>query len=156
MKMTAKEIKELAPELVLGAAIDADTLCSDYHYSAKLDDIFDYLAPDISKSFLEDVHKETVSPEPEDTSSSDTESANGEQSGESTEPPSATNTAKALSDVLVCCERFASKVFIDIGDGCPECLEASLRELSLAGADSFVLSASLSTHKDGQPNAYEN
>lgn len=113
-----KRIKEACPELAVGICMDADLLYSDSIYTAKLDDIFDYLAIDLTAKL------------PASSDDGGTTQAFFEASGA----------------YLVIAQRFESRMLVRSGDGCELCKSTAKEAFEALGVDSFMLVCGVCGH----------
>ena len=135
------ELKSSAPELAVGIALPADVLLADSVFCAKLADIFDYIAVDLTSEFSSVVADYTSTPSAHDTETNDENVTEGEQNNNVTDPIA--DSIKRAARIFL---RFGAKAYIDIGDGCAYCTETASNKLKASGVDSFVLSVSKSHH----------
>lgn len=136
-------LKKTAPELAVGIALDADTLLGDSVFCAKLADIFDYIAVDLTSEFSSLVAEYSpAAPSANDTEKDEDSDTNNAQGQEGSDPLS--DSIKLASRIFL---RYGAKAYIDIGDGCEYCKKTAQEKLKAAGVESFVLSVSKTHHK---------
>ena len=111
-------IKERAPSLAVGITVSAQE-CADYMYIARLDDIFDFIALDLSEAFSRDV---ALYPESE-------YSAEAEYS-----------LASQLSEHFFTLERYSSRVYIRVSEDSTRTLSLARSILEAEGVSSALIS----------------
>lgn len=124
-------VKDRAPELRLGILIDPNVDSEDDMYLARLDDIFDYIALDLTGAFALDT---AAYPDGKWT-------AEGEYKLE-----------QALGAHVFTLERYPSRVYIELSEECSHCTSLARDIFASLEIDSFILDIKLQDNKDNERN----
>ena len=134
-----KALKRECPELAVGILITAET-ASDTLLCAELDDIFDFLAFDLTSAFVKTVQE--YDPDADEQDEDEAESEDGAQET----VPSQSELYLGIESLLVTLERFTARVYIDIGDGCEYCLKTAKSALASLEVENYMLTLSAAQH----------
>lgn len=120
-------IKDRAPDLRLGILIDPSGVTDDVMYLARLDDIFDYIALDLSEVFALD-----IAAYPEAKWSADAEY----------------KLTESLNSYFFTLERYPSRVYIGMSEECSHCILLARDILASLEIDSFILDIELKDNNE--------
>ncbi len=137
-------LKKLCPDMCVGISVSENEL-ENTILCAELDDIFDFLVFDFTRS-----HKETVADceskaENDDEDKDESEATDDEgdtNEGETTEP-APSPLYSSIERAIVTAQRFGARIYIDIGDGCELCKKTAKETLTSLEIDNFILASTI-------------
>ena len=138
------QIKRSAPELAVGIAVTEEKLSEDTVFCAKLADIFDYIAVDLSEELAACVSEYDPAPVPSAHDSEDGSDNSSEEEKENESPDYIADGIDRASRIFL---QYGAKAYIDLGDGCAYCTETAVGALKASGIENFIFSVSEAYHK---------
>ncbi len=146
-----REIKAQAPELAVGISVTPETLLSDSIYTAKLDDVFDYIAFNFTEAFgasasASDTGADTGADTGTDTGAADTSGGDGSADTDGATGEASDPFTESVRSALVLMGRFSSRAYIEAGDGCEHCVRLAEDALLSLGVQSYMLALSEARH----------